>query len=104
MFNKSHKIDQLLGGALFALSFINPRQPFILFFLIIFLYGIKKISAKKIILYSMMMIVFLGPIFYAIFYKMAKIILMNLYSLITSTKIDAILIPNNLFRKNLTII
>ncbi len=51
-----------LGGALLFLSFVNPRQPVLAIFLLIFLFGIKKIDLKQIVTLILVMLACEGSI------------------------------------------
>jgi len=67
--NRKKIIGLIFGGAFIAFSFINPRQPFLSFLLLIFLLGTKKIKLKDLIILTLSIIMFLGPIFPIIVFK-----------------------------------
>jgi hypothetical protein len=71
MFYKRTKASLLLGSSLIFLSFINPRYSFLAVLLTIFLFALKKINAKELFFAFLLVLVFLGPLFPAILYKLS---------------------------------
>lgn len=65
----------LLGGVLFAFSFVNPRQPFLAILILVFLLGSKKISLKGVAMVFSSALLFLGPIIIATVFKNLQLIL-----------------------------
>ncbi len=62
MFHRKSRFSLILGGGLFFLSFVNPRQPFLVLLLLIFLFGTKKIDLKEIVTLFLVMMTCLGPL------------------------------------------
>lgn len=58
---KRSAVSYVLGGALFFLSFSNPRYSIITIALLVLLYGLRRIDARGIVLFSLSA-VFLGAI------------------------------------------
>lgn len=76
--HRRSRINLLLSGALLFFSFGNPRQPFIAFLILIFLFGIKKIDLKELFTIILAGIIFLGPLFPVIVFKTSAVTLDNL--------------------------
>jgi hypothetical protein len=68
----------MLAGMLFALSFANPRQPFVSILILIFLLGIRRLSIKGTLAILLSSVLFLGPVFSATAYKITEALLSNL--------------------------
>jgi hypothetical protein len=62
LLQRKTRMSLFFSGALFFLTFINPRQPFIVFLLLLLLFGMKNINFKDILMLVFSMIVSLGPI------------------------------------------
>jgi hypothetical protein len=70
----------LLAGALLALSFANPRQPFMAILLLLLLLGMKKTSPKDISIIGLSAVLSLGPVSLPTFYKITEALLQGLHS------------------------
>lgn len=69
MLHKKHAIGYLLGGAVFFISLLSMRYAILGIFLLIFLFGLRKIGIRGIILFSLSIISFGGFVFSIHFYK-----------------------------------
>lgn len=69
----------ILGGALFFISFSNPRYSLLTVLLLLLLFGMKKISVKEIILFALSTISFCGFILPVTFYKQMLALFTELY-------------------------
>jgi hypothetical protein len=78
---KSKGSTLLLSGALLALSFTNPRQPFLAILLLLLLLGIRRLNMKNLFIIGLSAILSSGPLFLATFYKMTKAVFYSLNSL-----------------------
>jgi len=63
----------LLSGALFAMSFTNPRQPFVAILILIFLFGISSLDLKHAWAIVLSSILSMGPLFYPVLYELSGI-------------------------------
>lgn len=67
--HKNQTINYVLGGALFFLSFMNPRYSILTIILLVFLFGIKRINIKGIGIFLLSLICFGGFTLPVHFYK-----------------------------------
>lgn len=80
MLHKRSSTDLLLGGALFFLSFVNPRYSYTTILLLLFLFGIEKIDIKEIATFILATLILFGPLLLVI---ISKISIISLYKLET---------------------
>jgi hypothetical protein len=69
----------LLAGSLLALSFTNPRQPFMAILLLLLLLGMKKLGTKDIFIIGLSAVLSFGPIWQATLYKIIEALLGGLH-------------------------
>ncbi len=69
MLHKKRVISYVLSGALFFMSFANPRYSILTILLLILLFGMRKIDVKGFILLALSVIVFSGLILPVHLYK-----------------------------------
>lgn len=69
----------LLVGALIASSFTNPRQPFVAVLILIFLWGVNKLSIKDTLVIILSLALFLGPVFLPTVRKITEVLVLNLH-------------------------
>ena len=62
-------VGSLLGGALLGFSFVNPRQTFLAFLVLVFVFGIRKIRLRELAVLLLAALVFLGPILPTVIHK-----------------------------------
>jgi hypothetical protein len=67
--NNKHAITYLIGGALFFISFGDPRYSILTILLLILLFGMRKIDVKGILLFALSTICFGGFTLSIHFYK-----------------------------------
>lgn len=68
----------LLAGALIALSFANPRQPFVALLILVFLWGFNKLNIKDVSGIILSLALFLGPVFLPTLGKITEVLVSNL--------------------------
>lgn len=78
MLETKKSINLLLAGALVALSFTNPRQPFVAILIFVFLFGVNRLKAIDISAVVLSLVLFLGPIFLPTVRKTMDALLSNL--------------------------
>jgi len=100
---EKNRLQIFFSGALVSLAFVNQRQPFTTFLLLIFLYGIRKINFKEITMIILTAITFQGPIFFTVFYKIMKELIEALFdaNIITSKIFFSTLYYINSFYTNI---
>ena len=79
MLETKKSINLLLAGALVALSFTNPRQPFVAILIFVFLWGVSRLKAIDISAVVLSLVLFLGPIFLPTVRKTMDALLLNLH-------------------------
>lgn len=78
LLHKRQTINYVLAGALFFISFMNPRYSVLTIILIAFLFGIKKINLKGIGLFLLSLICFAGFTLPVHIYKQLRAVLSGL--------------------------
>lgn len=68
----------LVAGTLLALSFTNPRQPFMAILILLLLLGAGRLRMKDILMIILSSILAMGPIFLDIAYKVTENLLLGL--------------------------
>lgn len=76
----------LVAGTLLALSFTNPRQPFMAILILLLLLGAGRLRMKDMLMIILSSILAMGPIFLDVIYKVTEGLLLglNITGLITS--------------------
>lgn len=80
LLHKRHAVTYILAGALFFVCFMNPRYLLLAIILLIFLFGIRKISFKGLAVVGLSALVFGGFTLSVHFYKQLRGVFLGLYN------------------------